>query len=66
MTQIVVLSLSFSGLRPKLNNKHLSPKMKELMHWCWEGDPMARPSFEQVCEALHELKTEFMGKDHVA
>uniref|UniRef100_A0A7S4LKW7 Protein kinase domain-containing protein n=1 Tax=Eutreptiella gymnastica TaxID=73025 RepID=A0A7S4LKW7_9EUGL len=58
--------LTLEGLRPKLNNKHLSPKMKELMHWCWEGDPMARPSFEQVCEALHELKTEFMGKDHVA
>ena len=53
-------SLTVKGVRPKINEERVSPKMQALITACWQRDARARPSMHEVVELLHDLKAEFV------
>ncbi|KAH9543226.1 hypothetical protein CY35_13G052800 [Sphagnum magellanicum] len=42
-----------SGKRPELP-PHVNPKMKELLHSCWQMEPEKRPGWTEIIESLSE------------
>lgn len=42
--------------RPNMNGVKI-PEVKKLLEDCWQDDPDARPSFEEIVQRLEGLKT---------
>lgn len=50
----VVLAVGSNGLRPPISDD-FPPKWKLLTTDCWDEDPNARPSFDDIMVRLEEL-----------
>lgn len=53
-------SLTLEGVRPKLNERKSSARMRDLIARCWDGNPFERPSMAEVSAELQELREEFV------
>jgi len=52
--QMYVQEACLGDVRPKLP-KNWPPKLCELLHDCWKGDPDARPDFDTVRQRLQDI-----------
>eukprot|EP00668_Euglena_longa_P001600 GGOE01001890.1.p1 GENE.GGOE01001890.1~~GGOE01001890.1.p1 ORF type:complete len:623 (-),score=192.86 GGOE01001890.1:488-2332(-) len=54
-----VSTLTQAGKRPNVENQKVSPGMFRLIVSCWRSNPDDRPSMEEVCKKLEEIRPEY-------
>ena len=53
------------GLRPKLDDDLVSPAINALIKKCWDGNPNARPDFQEICSDLLIEKDEMVKREEI-
>ena len=55
-TQFTYFNAIVNGTRPEIPDEIASKPLGDLLERCWQGDPRARPSFEEIFECLGQEK----------